>query len=55
MEARERVQPSNTDPITEKNGPLIIIPLLQLCYLELLTDLIVITVVKSVLWTCALW
>ena len=51
IEARERALPSNTNPLTEKK-PLMTIPLLQLCYLEQLTSLVVI-VVKSILLTCA--
>ena len=54
IEARERAWPSNTNPINRKKEPLMIIPLLQLCYLEQLTDLVV-TVVKDILLTRAPW
>ena len=48
-----RVCPSNSNPINREKRPLMIIPLLQLSYLEQLTNLVVI-VVKGILLTCAL-
>ena len=53
IEAREKGQPSNTNPINRKKEPLMIIRLLQLCYLEQLTDLVI--VIKKILLTHALW
>ena len=55
IEARERARPPVTlTQLTEKKEPLMIMPLLQLYYLEQLTDLVV-TVVKDILLTHALW